>query len=151
MNAPGEPRRARRIRTGAIVLGALAVAAAGLTIGIRVVGSDSPAAPEPAAAADTPTAPKNTMSADVAAYTDTRVHAVHFDMTEKVVEIAPGKVVTLWTFGDRVPGPVVRVRVGDTVKASITNKTSMPHSIDGDFRTHPSLGKLGMRRCALCG
>jgi nitrite reductase (NO-forming) len=51
-------------------------------------------------------------------------------MTEKVVEIAPGKVVKVWTFGNQVPGPVVRVRVGDTVKASITNKTAMPHSID---------------------
>ena len=51
-------------------------------------------------------------------------------MTEKIVEIAPGKVVKVWTFGDRVPGPVVRVRVGDTVEASITNKTKMPHSID---------------------
>lgn len=131
MNSQGEPRRSRRFRTGAIALGALAVAAGGLTIGIRVIGSDSAAAaPESAAAAETPTAPKNTMSADVPAYKDTRVHTVHFDMTEKVVEIAPGKVVKLWTFGDQVPGPVVRVRVGDTVKASITNKTSIPHSID---------------------
>ena len=61
---------------------------------------------------------------------DQRVHTVHLDMTEKIVEIAPGKIVKVWTFGDRVPGPVLRVRVGDTVKASITNKTTMPHSID---------------------
>jgi nitrite reductase (NO-forming) len=51
-------------------------------------------------------------------------------MTEKVAEIAPGRVVTLWTFGDRVPGPVIRVRVGDTVKVTIRNRTKMPHSID---------------------
>lgn len=51
-------------------------------------------------------------------------------MTEKVVEIAPGKVVKVWTFGDRVPGPVVRVRVGDLVKVTINNRTTMPHSID---------------------
>lgn len=51
-------------------------------------------------------------------------------MTEKVVEIAPGKVVKVWTFGDRVPGPVLRVRVGDVVEATIVNRTTMPHSID---------------------
>jgi nitrite reductase (NO-forming) len=83
-----------------------------------------------AASAEAVNAPKNTMSADAPAYVDQRVHRVHFDMTEKTVEIAPGKVVKVWTFGDQVPGPVVRVRVGDTVKASITNKTKMPHSID---------------------
>lgn len=83
-----------------------------------------------AAVAEEVTAPKNTMSADAPAYVDQRVHRIHFDMTEKVVEIAPGRVVTVWTFGDQVPGPVVRVRVGDTVEASITNTTKMPHSID---------------------
>jgi nitrite reductase (NO-forming) len=70
------------------------------------------------------------MSADAPAYRPARVQQVRFDMTEKTVEIAPGKVVKVWTFGDRVPGPVVRVRVGDTVEASITNKTRLPHSID---------------------
>jgi nitrite reductase (NO-forming) len=51
-------------------------------------------------------------------------------MTEKTVEIAPGKVVKVWTFGDRVPGPVIRVRVADRVRVTITNRTKMPHSID---------------------
>ena len=82
------------------------------------------------AEAEVPEAPKNTMSADAPAYRPARVQQVHFDMTEKTVEIAPGKVVKVWTFGDRVPGPVVRVRVGDTVEASITNTTKLPHSID---------------------
>ena len=88
------------------------------------------AAPADRAPAEVPTAPKNTMSADAPAYVDQRVHRISLDMTEKTVEIAPGKVVKVWTFGDTVPGPVVRVRVGDTVEASITNKTQMPHSID---------------------
>lgn len=130
MNSQGEPRRSRRVRTGAIVLGALVVAAVGLTIGFRVTGSDAEASASEPAGAETPTAAKNTMSANVSAYKDTRMHTVNFDMTEKVVEIAPGKVVKLWTYGGQVPGPVVRVRVGDTVKATITNKTSTPHSID---------------------
>ena len=83
--------------------------------------------PAPAAAID---APKNTMSADAPAYVERRVHRISLDMTEKRVEIAPGKVVSVWTFGDSVPGPVLRVRVGDTVEATIVNKTKIPHSID---------------------
>lgn len=70
------------------------------------------------------------MSADAPAYRPAAVQSVHLDMTEKTVEIAPGKIVKVWTFGDRVPGPVIRVRVGDLVKVTITNKTNMPHSID---------------------
>ncbi len=46
------------------------------------------------------------------------------------MEIAPGKVVRVWTFGDRVPGPVIRVRVGDTVEVTIRNKGTIQHSID---------------------
>ena len=70
------------------------------------------------------------MTADAPAYRPAAVQSVHLDMTEKTVEIAPGKVVKVWTFGDRVPGPVIRVRVGDRVEITITNKTAMPHSID---------------------
>jgi nitrite reductase (NO-forming) len=95
--------------------------------------ASAPAATEPAGAAAEPqeiTAPKNTMSADAPAYRPAKVHTVHLDMTEKNMEIAPGKVVKVWTFGDQVPGPVIRVRVGDTVKTTITNSGSLPHSID---------------------
>ncbi len=130
MTTQGEPRRGRLPRTGVVILGTAALAAGALTVGVFLAGCGDSAT---AAAVDSEAvakAPKNTMSADAPAYKDTRVQTVHFDMTEKVVEIAPGKVVKVWTFGDTVPGPVVRVRVGDTVKASITNKTSLPHSID---------------------
>jgi nitrite reductase (NO-forming) len=136
-----------------MAVGAFAVTAVGLIVGLRgadaqepAAAAEVPAAVEPAhdhatdhaandsgttaSEAEVPEAPKNTMSADAPAYRPARVQQVHFDMTEKTVEIAPGKVVKVWTFGDRVPGPVVRVRVGDTVEASITNKTQMPHSID---------------------
>jgi nitrite reductase (NO-forming) len=146
---PTSPRpRYGRIAIAAMV--AFALTGAGLTAVVRTVDSGPPAAAaEPAAAslaashdhgpatpaaagaaAEVAEAPKNTMSADVPAYRPATVHKVHFDMTEKVVEIAPGKVVKVWTFGDRVPGPVVRVRVGDTVEATVVNKTKMPHSID---------------------
>ncbi len=82
-----------------------------------------------AAAADLGTVEKNTNSPDLPAYKPGVQH-VEMDMFEKNVEIAPGKVVKVWTFGPKVPGPVIRVRVGDLVKVTINNKGSIPHSID---------------------
>ena len=53
-----------------------------------------------------------------------------------------GKPVAAWTFGDQVPGPVIRARVGDRIKFSMTNRSdevapgmqiiapSMMHSMD---------------------
>jgi nitrite reductase (NO-forming) len=48
---------------------------------------------------------------------------IHIDVTHKIIEIAPGVKFTAWTFGDQVPGPVVRVRVGDRIKFSMTNRS----------------------------
>jgi len=140
-----------------IALGTLGFAATAMTlvIGIPALGGGRAASQAPAAAASATSAGagrdhqiagpaadgaavaeaqapvvKNTSSADAPAYRPAAVQRVVLDMTEKQAEIAPGKVVTLWTFGDRVPGPVLRVRVGDTVKVTIRNLTKMPHSID---------------------
>jgi nitrite reductase (NO-forming) len=132
------PRRVGGIIV-AMALCAFALTAAGLTAGIRAADAPPPAAAAghsmssmSSAAAETsvPSAPKNTMSADAPAYRPAAVQKVDLDMTEKVVEIAPGKVVKVWTFGGTVPGPVIRVRVGDRVEVTIHNKTKMPHSID---------------------
>ncbi len=136
------PRRAGGL-IAAAAIAAFAVTAVGLTAGIRAADSrgaqpgaepvaaaaHAHSAPAEAAAAEV-SAPKNTMSADAPAYRPAAVQSVHLDMTEKTVEIAPGKVVKVWTFGNRVPGPVIRVRVGDLVRVTITNRTKMPHSID---------------------
>lgn len=72
---------------------------------------------------------RNTQSPNAPPY-QPGVQRISLDMTEKQVEIAKGKVVTVWTFGDQVPGPVLRVRVGDEVQVTIHNKASIPHSID---------------------
>ena len=60
----------------------------------------------------------------------TNVRDLKITMHERTVEIAPGVPFAEWTFGDSAPGPVVHVRQGDIVKFSLTNKGSMPHSID---------------------
>ena len=58
------------------------------------------------------------------------VHDIDFPIQDKTIEVAPGKTVAAWTFGGTVPGPVVHVMVGDTVRVHLTNETSMSHSID---------------------
>ena len=52
------------------------------------------------------------------------VKEVRLDTTHKIIEIAPGVKFSAWTFGDTVPGPVVRARVGDRIKFSMSNRSN---------------------------
>jgi nitrite reductase (NO-forming) len=49
---------------------------------------------------------------------------------EALISIAPGVAYHAWTFNGTVPGPILRVRQGQTVHFTLTNDSSMPHSID---------------------
>ena len=51
-------------------------------------------------------------------------------IVDKDMTVADGFVVHTWTFGGQVPGPTIRVHLGDTVKVHLTNQTTMSHSID---------------------
>jgi len=51
------------------------------------------------------------------------VKTVRLDTTHKIIEIAPGVKFSAWTFGDQVPGPTVRVRVGDKIRFTMTNRS----------------------------
>ena len=51
------------------------------------------------------------------------VKTIQLDTTHKIIEIAPGVKYSAWTFGDQVPGPVIRARVGDRIKFSMTNRS----------------------------
>jgi nitrite reductase (NO-forming) len=56
---------------------------------------------------------------------------VSLDVTDATLEIGGGVEYKAWTFGGRVPGPVVHVKQGDLVHATLNNKsTSGGHSID---------------------
>lgn len=55
-----------------------------------------------------------------------KVKEIRIDTTHKIIEIAPGVKFSAWTFGDTVPGPVVRARVGDRIKFSMTNRSDEP-------------------------
>ena len=57
---------------------------------------------------------------------------VDLQTQEVVAEIEPGETYTYWTFNGTVPGPMIRVRVGDTVELHLANAAGdqWPHSID---------------------
>ncbi|MEX0913268.1 MAG: copper-containing nitrite reductase [Candidatus Paceibacterota bacterium] len=61
---------------------------------------------------------------------------------EVVAEMAPGVYFNYWTFGGTVPGPMLRVRVGDTVRLTLKNdETSLHHhNIDLHAVTGPGGG-----------
>ena len=61
-----------------------------------------------------------------------RTVAVDLLAQELEGQLADGTTYTYYTFNGQVPGPMIRVRVGDTVELTLTNATasSLSHSID---------------------
>ncbi len=57
---------------------------------------------------------------------------VELVIEEKLMTVADGIEQLVWTFGGDVPGPVLRTRVGDTVRVHLVNppSASVSHSID---------------------
>jgi nitrite reductase (NO-forming) len=58
------------------------------------------------------------------------VHDIDLAFEDVPIEVAPGRTVAAWTFNGTVPGPVIHVTQGDTVRVHLTNKGTMAHSID---------------------
>lgn len=58
------------------------------------------------------------------------VHDIDMPIVEKDITVAKGYVVHAWTFGGTVPGPTIRVHLGDTVRVHLKNEATMSHSID---------------------
>jgi len=67
---------------------------------------------------------------------------VYLKSNAKNVEIKPGVIYQYWTFNDDVPGPFIRVRVGDVLEVHHTNSdaSGMPHNIDFHAVTGPGGG-----------
>jgi nitrite reductase (NO-forming) len=63
------------------------------------------------------------MDANLKPLDASQVKTVRLDTTHKIIEIAPGVKFSAWTFGDTVPGPTVRARVGDRIKFVMTNRS----------------------------
>ena len=71
---------------------------------------------------------------------------VRIDLTAVELEgrLADGAAYTFWTFGGKVPGPFLRIRVGDTVEVHLINPASntMMHSVDFHAVTGPGGGAV---------
>lgn len=67
---------------------------------------------------------------------------ISFTAQEVIAEIADGVYFNYWTFNKQVPGPMLRVREGDTIEMTITNHPSSlhPHNIDLHAVTGPGGG-----------
>jgi nitrite reductase (NO-forming) len=66
------------------------------------------------------------MGAELKKLDPSPVKTVRLDTTHRVIEIAPGVKFSAWTFGNQVPGPTVRARVGDRIKFIMTNRSDEP-------------------------
>jgi nitrite reductase (NO-forming) len=68
--------------------------------------------------------------ADLPPVASGKVVDVHMVLKDVTVEIAPGVKYAAWGFEGGVPGPIVHVRQGQTVRMTLTNGGAIPHSID---------------------
>ena len=82
-----------------------------------------------------------------AAINRTAPQTVKLSLTTKELNgtLADGTTYTYWTFGGQVPGPMLRVRQGDTVELTLSNdaKSQNVHSIDLHAVTGPGGGAVG--------
>jgi nitrite reductase (NO-forming) len=69
---------------------------------------------------------------------------VALETIERMGNLADGTTYRYWTFGGQVPGPFVRVRVGDTVEVSLKNHEDswMQHNVDFHAVTGPGGGGI---------
>lgn len=65
--------------------------------------------------------------------TESKTIRVSLVAREVIAEIAPGIKYPYWTFNDTVPGPMLRVRVGDTVELRLANDLTSSHEHDIDL------------------
>lgn len=69
---------------------------------------------------------------------------IDLETVEVVGQLADGTTYSYWTFNGLVPGPFIRVRVGDTVEVHLKNNmtSSMAHSVDFHAVTGPGGGAV---------
>jgi len=69
---------------------------------------------------------------------------IDLETVEVTGTLADGATFTYWTFDGKVPGPFIRVRLGDTIEVHLKNSASstMPHSVDFHAVTGPGGGAV---------
>src|SRR5512143_3122020 len=65
----------------------------------------------------TPTSPAYVADVKPASHAD--IKEFRIPITHRTIEVAPGVLYQAWTFGNTVPGPVIRVRQGDRVRVVV--------------------------------
>ena len=85
--------------------------------------------PLPPAAAEAPSYPE--IALPEAADEDPAPGITHVRLTARPaeVEVAPGRTLTMWSYGGRVPGPLIRVRRGDLLVVELDNQLPEPTTI----------------------
>jgi nitrite reductase (NO-forming) len=74
--------------------------------------------------------PHQTYDAHAPAALQGKTVNVTLTVKEVLISIAPDIAYHAWTFNGTVPGPVIRVRQGQTIHFTLVNDGMMPHSID---------------------
>lgn len=115
----------------------LMTAAAALALAAAAAPAAEAASPPPADIARAPADLPPPVARDVPRTVEVRLTAV-----ETEGRLADGTTFAYWTFDGRVPGPMIRVRVGDTVELTLANAedSMMPHNIDLHAVTGPGGG-----------
>ncbi len=55
---------------------------------------------------------------------------VHLELVDRTIQIAPGVKFGAWAFSGGAPAPFIHVRQGQKVELTLTNKGTIPHSVD---------------------
>ena len=89
--------------------------------------------------ADPNTVPKEAKKPDADGIVRISLHA-----QEVISEVAPGIYFNYWTYNKQVPGPMLRIKEGDTVEVTLTNDPSSlhDHNIDLHAVTGPGGGAV---------
>jgi nitrite reductase (NO-forming) len=101
-----------------------------ISVGTADGGGGAPV-PGPDVAADPDAPPYVARDPRAPALMAGTTHDVELVVEEKAMTVAEGFVQGVWTFGGQVPGPVIRVKVGDTLRVRLRNPATNehPHSI----------------------
>ena len=117
------------MRTRSLITSVLVLAAAGAGVGVLTAARRGETV-QTIDFARQVTATQPTYNAALAPVSDADVKAFRIPIKDITTEIAKGVTYQGWSFGGTIPGPALRVRVGDKVRVTVVNESPMPHSID---------------------
>ncbi|HJS48303.1 MAG TPA: multicopper oxidase domain-containing protein [Gemmatimonadales bacterium] len=96
----------------------------------RTAPADAPAEMSHGEAAVGPRLTRPDRTADAPPRATARRHRIRMVSAHVRHEVSAGAVYEAWTFDSIVPGPAIRVTVGDTVEFTLVNAAPIPHSMD---------------------